>query len=228
VSDRVHPPQQDSWRSLVSWLGLLLLVHVVVIGATVVVVRAQPPEAAPFLVPPQGCADPCWQGIQPGVTGITSAQSLLRRARINFKPPTIGVMGTIPVRTPRGWLDLHLNSGFGGFRADNTISSLCLVDNAEPPAGLLLGEVLAALGTPDEIRLRRPDQARVRVMLRYRSRQIEAAIVLPFDGARLTPLTPVNMLCFLPIRMFSANRAGSSDLVLDWRGASSILRYYGG
>ncbi len=228
MSDPVAIKRIASRRSPAYWLGLLLLFNFVVVGATVILVRGQPLDAAGLLVPPPNCSDPCWQGIQPGITRITSAQSLLHDSGINFKPSSLGPMGTMPVQAPRGWLVLHLNSGFDGFKVDNTITSICLSDSGEPEGSLLLGDVLAALGTPDEVRLRRPEGTTVRVMIRYRSRQVEAAVVLPIRGARLTPLTPVDILCFLPKRMFAYDQPEASDLALDWRGIASILHYYAG
>jgi hypothetical protein len=225
VSDPVDNPHGISRRSLMYWLGLLLLANALLVGLTVVSVRAQPSDTTRFLAPPLDCADPCWQGIQPGITRITSAPNLLRQSGITFRPSTIGAMGTIPVQTPRGWLDLHLNSGFGGFKADNTIATICLAESGDSPGALLLGEVLAALGTPDEVRLRPPSGTTVRVLIRFRSRQIEVAVVLPIRGARLSPLTPVDILCFLPTRMFAYTEQESSDLKLTWRGTASLLQY---
>ncbi len=228
MADSVVIQDNTSRRSLGFWLGLLLLVNAIAVGLTVVVVRAQPPEAAALLLPPPNCADPCWQGIRPGVTRITSAPNLLRASGINFRASTLGPMGIMPIQTPRGWLDLHLNSGFDGFKADNTIASVCLSDEGETNGSLLLGEVLAAFGTPDEVRLRPPNGATVRVTMRYRNRQAEAAVILPIRGARLSPVTPVTMLCFFPARLFAYDRPAATDLVLDWRGTASILRYFDG
>jgi hypothetical protein len=228
MSERVDNQHGKSGRSLLYGLGLLLLFNAFMVGLAIFPVRARSPEAAALLVPPEDCADPCWQRIQPGITRIGSAIYLLRQSGLNFKPSSLGPLGTIPIQTSRGWLDAHLNSGFGGFKADNTIASICLVDEERPQGSLWLGEVLAALGAPDEVRLRPPNGNTVRVLIRYRTRQIEAAVVLPLHRARLSPTTPVDMLCFFPWRMFNYDRPEESDLILDWRGASSILHYYAG
>ncbi len=209
------------------WLGLLLLFNTGLVGITIVGVRAQPPDVATLLASGDDCDSPCWLGIQPGVTRITTANGLLARAGVTFKVSPIGLMGAIAIQAPRGWLNAYLYPGFGGFRADNRIALVCLKDDAEH-GSLLLGELLSALGTPDEVRLGRPEGTRVRFAIRYRARQIEAATVLNIHGARLTPSTPVEVLCFLPSHLFAPSQPKSSDLVLDWRGATSILRYHDG
>lgn len=55
-----------------SMLALLVLI--------VFVTRAQPEDAdlRAFLLPPDGCAMPCWAGIQPGVTTAEEAMAILR------------------------------------------------------------------------------------------------------------------------------------------------------
>jgi len=65
----------------------LLLIPMVALtlmfGAAIGSIRAQPDDTAyrqslrDFLLPPQGCAAPCWQGIRPNETTLTEALALL-------------------------------------------------------------------------------------------------------------------------------------------------------
>lgn len=209
------------------WVAVLLLFNTTLIAIPVVVARAVsgPPEAAPLLAAVEDCNNPCWLGIQPGVTPITGATTLLQRAGLNFKASTMGVYGTIPVEAPRGWLNAYLYSGLGGFRADKTIAAVCLKDDNRQNA-LLLGHVLSALGIPDEVRFGGADNTRVHLLARYQIRQIEIGISLPPSLARLTLNTPVERLCFQTDRMFAAKTRAYTLPSHTWRGAAAVSRYY--
>jgi hypothetical protein len=58
-----------------NWLRLAALLTLI-FGTAIGLVRARPyddPEMRGFLTPPQGCAAPCFLGVQPGVTSVDDA-----------------------------------------------------------------------------------------------------------------------------------------------------------
>ncbi len=209
------------------WLAVFLLFNIALVAAPVFLGRllSGPPQAAVLLAAANNCKNPCWLGIQPGVTSINTVNALLQRAGVNFKASTMGVYGTIPVEAPRGWLNAYLYPGFGGFRSDKTIVSVCLKDD-DRQESLLLGDVFAVLGVPDEVRFDGADNLTIRLLVRYRVRQIEVGVLLPPALARLTLTTPVDRVCFQPDRMFAAQTRQYTLPSLDWRGMASVSRYY--
>ncbi|MCC7450066.1 MAG: hypothetical protein IT324_21795 [Anaerolineae bacterium] len=209
------------------WLAVFLLLNTVLVTGPVLLGRliSGPPQAATLLAAANNCKNPCWLGIQPGVTAISNVNTLLQRAGINFKASTMGVYGTIPVEAPRGWLNAYMYPGVGGFRTDKTIVSVCLKDD-DRQAALLFGDILHALGTPDEVWFDGMDRSNVRLLVRYQVRQIEVSLILPSTLARLSLDTPIDRVCFQPDRMFAAHTNISGLPSLDWRGMASLARYY--
>jgi len=219
--------QSHKRRSPVLWLAVFLLFNTALVAVPVFLGRlvSDPPHAAALLAAAHNCKNPCWLGIQPGVTAISSVNALLQRAGINFKASNMGVYGTIPVEAPRGWLNAYLYPGVGGFRADKTIVSVCLKDDDRQKA-LLFGDILHALGTPDEVWFDGMDRVNVRLLARYRVRQIEVSLLLPLALARLSLDTPIDRVCFQTDRMFAAHTNLSGLPSLGWHGMASLARYY--
>lgn len=65
---------------LTRWLLRLLFMPTLLFVATISLIRAQPyddAEMREFLLPPEGCDVPCWQGIRPGVTTVDEALGIL-------------------------------------------------------------------------------------------------------------------------------------------------------
>ncbi|HEX3054498.1 MAG TPA: hypothetical protein VHP83_27835 [Aggregatilineaceae bacterium] len=212
-------------RSPGYWLAVLLLGLTGVIGAAVVVVRLQPLDTA-WAAPGENCDGPCWLGVRAGKTRIGEAIGLLRQAGIRFEKTAPGPTAAINIETPNGWLEVFFYPGFNGFKADNRIMSVCLTDE-ERQGNLSVATLLAALGTPDEVRPGGIDGGRLRLTLRYTRRQAEALLSVPLASAHLDLFTPLDMLCFLtdPMFFYTAAQIGHPIQSVDWRGVT-LTQYF--
>jgi hypothetical protein len=110
--------------------------------AAILLIHARPydnAELRAFLLPPEGCPAPCWQGIRPGVTTMAQAAILLEQARTieyDVYPGSIQGEGVIHWRTS----DRPVRGSIRFIRG--------IVENVQIE-GLQMVEVWLLLGPPD-------------------------------------------------------------------------------
>jgi hypothetical protein len=128
-----------------NWLRLAALLTLI-FGAAIGLVRARPyddPEMRAFLTPPQGCAAPCFMGVQPGTTTMDEAVAILEASGWIDK-----------VETGGRFYDLLWSGEQPDFIDDESLNYLMIragvVDLIRLRTRLRLGDVVALLGRPDD------------------------------------------------------------------------------
>jgi hypothetical protein len=172
-------------------IGLLLLLN----GMGVLLARALAPAASlPTFFEVEGCEQPCWMNIKPGITTMSEFDSRLEHIQTE--------MG--------GWM-------FEGTSADEgvetPIASFTLDVNPTPQ--IRLGDAIVAYGEPDGIFIApaTPEASRRRVATVYLYFMEGRIEIRTLDG-RLSP--------DLPIRYIGMRRdPHSMEFALPWRGFHS-------
>ena len=208
-------------HSYLHWIAHLTIANLLLVALTVAAVRLLPPASnATFLAAGPQCIN-CWQGISPGKTQILQVSGLLETSGLNFEISPQGVRNAISVEAPHGWLKAFMYPSFAGFRADPRIAMFCLRDD-DQTGGLILADVLSELGPPDDTHFQDASIDKLRVYLRYRTRQMEISFLILKDSRRFTLFNAMEAVCYEPLLAYPA----PSILDLPWHGATSIYRYY--
>lgn len=126
------------------WLRLAVLLTAV-FGAAVGLVRARPyddPLLRAFLTPPEGCTAPCFLGVQPGVTSLDEAVTILEANR-----------WIADVEPSARFYDLHWSGAQPDFIDADSLNYFMgdsrVVGQIRLRTRLRLGDVYSLLGVPD-------------------------------------------------------------------------------
>jgi hypothetical protein len=139
-------------RGMFQAIFKLMLIFPLLFAGMLMVVRAQPvsDKVRGFLLPAQGCAMPCWQGIQPGVTSLDQANALLstnpwiRNLQIVERPPSTYLYWQWSAQTPAFVGDPHALIPPEMWGQDGIIQLIFI------PTSLAYGEVSLLLGAPHQ------------------------------------------------------------------------------
>lgn len=135
---------------------LLRLSLVLVIAFTLMVglIRARPYDGSLirlFIMPPDGCPAPCWQGIRPGITNTDTALRLLRSS------PWVGSVQTqFYLGYSNGWITWQWDGSQPPLTArtgqDNLGIYYSTVQNISIMTRIRYGDLLLTLGKPDWVK----------------------------------------------------------------------------
>jgi hypothetical protein len=204
------------------WMSMMFVVCLVGVSGARVVARRDPPPDIARLLPDEACPVPCWAGLQPGHLPAETLNAWLaeppegwRAEQTRLAATAAGVIDHWQI-TPQSGAPFVL----GVVRLRAPVADAIHLR----PAGLSLGEVIAALGEPDSIVFSLgPDRDGVPT-LEYRAvfhhGFLAAAGLIPVDASHLTVSAPVEAL------IYEATPGTRSVLAHDWRGFGPMTRYY--
>lgn len=153
----------------------------------VAIIRAQPlndTELRTFVLPPAGCADPCWQGLQPGITNIFDIMSTLHNNHW-----VTNVTHENYSKFSNGFVRWQWSSERPTFLEDNERSNLwyedSVIEDFSIRTEVRLGDMLLLLGQPDWTITRRMDVGVVRISTWYPARSIMVEALARCSGSLL-------------------------------------------
>lgn len=139
-----------------------------------------------FVMPPEGCAEPCWQGLQPGVTEIFDIMSTLHDHdwvssvhHENFS------------KFSNGFVRWQWSSERPSFIHENDLNNLwyeeSVIQDFSIQTHVSLGEMTLLLGKPDWTVTRRMGEGSMEINAWYDARRLMLVAIAPCSG------TPLNI-----------------------------------
>jgi len=212
-------------RLFLATTASLFLLLVLVIGGTRLAARRDPPDSVAALLPDPACPAPCWQGLRPGTISSDALHDWLHTLPDGWHsddPPIQEVAAGVRDR----WRIDMPGADPLFFTLDRIHSPLVDRLIVSPP-DLRLGEVIAALGTPDYVDFmiiapRATQPGKLEWRLYYERQRVMIRSLVSLDDVYLYPDLLVDAL------IYEAAPWGRPVLAFDWRGFGSFTRYYPG
>lgn len=166
------------------FLKIILLKFALILTAlfasSIALIRAQPydnQELRTFLMPPQNCLSPCWQGIRPGETNVLDVMDLLKTNKwistVHFENYSTFSNGYIRWNWSMGKPTMISSDGATNLWFDNNITQDFYVETQ-----IHFGDVWLLLGKPDWFNIYRMNN-RMRIDSVYENQVLMVTFEVP-------------------------------------------------
>ena len=153
----------------------------------VTIIHAQPvneDDLRTFVLPIDGCTEPCWQGLQPGVTNIFDIMATLRN-----NAWVSSITHENYSKFSNGFVRWEWSANRPAFVLDKEISSLWYSDSVAQDFSIRtevnLGDMLLLLGEPNWTIARRIDASLLRISTWYPAQSMMVEALVQCSGSPL-------------------------------------------